>query len=112
MYIYSKTDIYINNKRTLTQAVNYKDIHIPRGTTWDGLSVPKLVAWAVPRWGEFNLASLVHDFLYSRASKHNNRKEADSIFYDILIELGVPKWKAISMYRSVRLFGSTYYKGR
>jgi hypothetical protein len=110
MEIHSKTDIYVNNVRTLTRAINYEGITIPSGFSWDGISIPKAITFIIPRWGEANMAALVHDFLYSTESVHSNRKEADNILYDTLKELGVPWWKAYVIYISVRVFGKSSYK--
>ena len=110
MEIYSKTDIYVNNVRVLTAPVVYKGIIIPKGFRWDGISIPKAASWLIPRWGEANLAALVHDFLYDVDSDHSDRKEADDILYETLVTLGVSKWKAYIMYVSVRAFGKSSYK--
>ena len=49
-----------------------------------------------------------HDYLYS--THERSRKEADDIFYEAMLVLGTPKWKAGAMYRAVRMFGGGSYK--
>lgn len=110
MEIHSKTNTRVSNSRTLTVPLYYKGHSIPAGFKWDGMSIPRVATWFMPRFGEANLAGLVHDFLYSTESEHNNRKEADNLFYDILVDLNVSKWKAYIIYKSVRLFGKSSYK--
>ena len=70
--IISKTKIRGNNSRpqyrldvTLEiQLSNGINITIPKGFTWDLSSVPRLFWWVFAPDGDFELAYLIHDFLW------------------------------------------------
>lgn len=51
------------------------DLIIPEGFIWDLSSVPRLLWGILPPDGDFELASLIHDYLYS--TKIRSRKFAD-----------------------------------
>ena len=53
------------------------------------------------------LAACVHDKVYS--SGCISRKDADVLFYNLLIQGGVTKSKACILYQSVRKFGWLHY---
>ena len=58
---------------------------------------------------------MLHDAMYQdKFSVHDGkvfkyiwitRKEADDIFYEAMLVSKVPKWKALIMYKFVRMFG-------
>lgn len=76
----------------------------PAGLLVDGASVPR-IAWSyVPPDGRHRRASFAHDVHYCR--KTLPKKLADQMFYDMLIEDGVPRWRAGIMYRAVHYFGN------
>lgn len=82
-------------------------IKIPKGYTTDLASVPRCL-WAVlPPHGKWAKAAVVHDYLYDHALR--TKQEADNIFYQGLMVLGVPSTKARLMYWAVRLFGRGKY---
>jgi len=70
--IISKTKVRGNNSRpqyrldvTLEiQLSNGINITIPKGFTWDLSSVPRLFWWVFAPDGDFELAYLIHDFLW------------------------------------------------
>ena len=74
-------------------------IHVPIGFVTDFASTPFFI-W---KTGLYSKAAVVHDFLYQ--SKLRTRMEADAIFYEAMLVLGVSKWKAGLFYWAVRLFG-------
>lgn len=39
-------------------------ITIPEGFIWDGSSVPRFLWWLLPPEGDFEIAGLIHDYLY------------------------------------------------
>jgi len=83
-------------------------ITVPAGFISDYASIPRFLWPFAPRWGKYGKAAVVHDYLYDTHEK--TRKEADGIFYDAMVILGTPPWKAKTMYRSVRMFGGNAYK--
>lgn len=89
-------------------AIAYKyRIDILDGFVTDFASIPK-IAWSVigcPT--DYALPGAVHDAMYR--SRLLSRKEADYIFFLLLLEDGVPKPLARSMYLSVRAGGQKAY---
>ena len=51
----------------------------------------------------------MHDYLYQTGMY--DREACDNIFLEAMLVLGVPEWKAIAMYKAVRIFGKQYYRG-
>lgn len=102
-------------------------IEVPKGFKSDLASVPKWlpIAWAL-YGGRGNKAAIVHDYIYHNKilrpyplldyqtapgalSFKIDKDKCDLIFFDAMIECGVPKWRAYSMYQGVKLFGSKAY---
>jgi len=82
---------------------------IQPGFTFDGASIPRFF-WRVighPFTGLTVPAALVHDALYAthRLPKH----VADVLFRNLLIQNGVPPWRAKTMYQAVDRFGGKAY---
>ena len=78
-------------------------IKVPIGFTTDFASTPSF-AWGIfPKMGLYTAAAVLHDYLYR--SKLVCRQVADSIFREAMLVLGVPSWKANTMFTAVRLFG-------
>ncbi|WP_457625058.1 DUF1353 domain-containing protein [Persephonella sp.] len=76
---------------------------VPAGFKTDFASVPK-VFLSFLRWRDkFNKASVIHDWLYN--TKILSRKEADRVYLELMLVLGIEKWKAYLFYIAVRLFG-------
>ncbi|EOB5139186.1 DUF1353 domain-containing protein, partial [Salmonella enterica] len=61
----------------------------------------------LPPDGKYAKAAIIHDYMYDNALR--TKKEADRIFLDGMIVLGVPKWKRMIMYWAVRWFGRGNY---
>ena len=78
-------------------------ITVPAGFVTDFASSPFFVWSFIPPWGRYSKAAVVHDYIYQ--TKCRTRKEADDIFYEAMLVLGVPEWKAKLMYSGVRIFG-------
>ena len=75
---------------------------------WDGASIPKRFRWLIgtKTAQKFRLASMWHDRGYEDRTQ---RVINDVIFYYVLLEMGVPAWKADLMYKAVRVGGFVYY---
>lgn len=93
---------------------NSKVITIPKGFVWDASSTPRLFWWLLPPEGDFELAALIHDYLY--VHKITSRKFADK---EMLIWSKVTNGtKKISLknidnwtrYYGVRAFGFLVWK--
>jgi len=78
-------------------------ITVPVGFVTDFASSPFFVWSFIPPWGRYSKAAVIHDYIYQ--TKIRTRKEADDIFLEAMLVLGVPAWKAKLMYWGVRTFG-------
>lgn len=80
------------------------------GNATDFASFPEYLPFGTTLLGdphEVAEAAVIHDILYVNATLHKyNRKESDQIFREILLEIGVPKWRARLMYWGVRVGGA------
>jgi len=97
---------------SVTYESNYSyNVYINKGYTWNGANIPRFL-WRVvgsqynPEYLE---ASMVHDWLTENKEYilENGVKISTDIFKDILIENGVPKYKANIMAFAVYWFQKT-----
>ncbi len=79
-------------------------IHVPAGFVTDFASTPFFI-W---KTGLYSKAAVIHDYLYF--SKIRSRMIADAIFYEAMLVLKVPRWKALLFYTTVRMFGWLAWK--
>lgn len=90
-----------------------KVCRVPKGFLWDGASIPKFAQKIIGKpMGDYALAGLLHDWLYSSRILGNNergRKEADKLFLLAMKCLNISWWRRKLMYRAVRLFGFSSY---
>jgi hypothetical protein len=88
-------------------------INVPKGFQWDLSSSPRLIWPLLPPDGDFEIAALIHDYLYQ--NKITTRKFADK---EMLIWSKIVNGNRGSMrrvdnytrYYGVRLFGSFVWK--
>lgn len=72
----------------------------------DFASVPRVLWWLFPRYGEYTKAAILHDYLCGKADVGEfNRADADGIFRRSMREQGVPFLRRWVMWAAVR-FGS------
>ena len=86
------------------------DFTVPKGFIFDGASIPRAL-WRLcgsPYDAPRVIAALAHDFLY--ATHICTRKEADQIYRDMQIALGIAKYKARIEYRVLRIFGGIAWR--
>lgn len=78
----------------------------------DLASIPRIFWSFYQPFGSYTLASIVHDYLYSKEGSRqvSCRKEADDIFLTIMEETAVPLVTRWIFYISVRLFGAFHYQ--
>lgn len=88
-------------------------IHIPENYSWDGSSVPRLFWWIFSPDGDFEIASLIHDFLYENKNKFNYKRSfVDKemlIWSDVLNgteKRSYRNFDNLTRYYFVRIFGS------
>jgi len=79
-------------------------IHVEIGFMTDFASVPRPFWTALPRWGKYGNATVIHDWLYW-SQEGFSRAEADSVFLEAMTVLGVSAWQKNPMYWAVRLWG-------
>lgn len=93
-----------------------KTVLVPAGFLTDFASVPEALWFWISPFGKHQEAALIHDCLYGNKGaiqgieKKLTRKEADELFYQIMLKDGVNKNKAKAMKLGVRLFGWKYWK--
>ena len=104
-----------NGTYRLVQPVCIEGILIRYGFEWNGASIPKFL-WPIlgsPFAPEMMVASLVHDYLYSKESADLyvcSRLQADKIFRKLLIANGMDEETAETLYRGVRIGGKSHYQ--
>jgi hypothetical protein len=86
--------------------VDDKRIWIPKFYVTDFASVPRLPFAYLVAGNVSHIAPLIHDFLYYHGY---DREWSDNVFYHALLEEGVTKWRAWSMWVAVRIGGSFFY---
>lgn len=88
-------------------------VSIPQNFEFDLASIPRII-W--PIIGSFELslvAPLVHDYFYQFQGEpvHHvsavkvDRKLADTVFLELMLQEGITPWKAKAAYHAVRMFG-------
>ena len=83
-------------------------IIIPAGFITDFASVPRLLRGLVSTIGNHNLATLIHDYLYTE--QYHSRLFADWEMLYWLEQRGVSKLKRYVMYYAVRLGGRKWWQ--
>lgn len=66
-------------------------------------------------WGRCDRAELIRDYLYNGGIAHcdrPNKNEADQIYRRALSLEEISKWRRITLYSYVSLFGKTLWKGK
>ena len=89
----------------------YKQKYIvPEGEITDGASIPRIL-WVLasgPFEGPYRNAAVLHDYLYRMGRDLKkpivNKKRADELFYEAMIECGVSKLEALTKFYAVKWF--------
>jgi hypothetical protein len=92
------------DKFKLLEDYDIRGYTIPKGFVTDFATLPRfsLSLMGRPTRGQFQRASLLHDYLLKE--KVIPREDADKLFHKILLEDGVNKRKAYVMYLAVSFF--------
>jgi len=87
-------------------------VHIPEGFDWDLSSVPKLLWCIFPPDGDFEIAALVHDYLYRNKliSRRFADKEMLTWSNKVNFSKNMAKVDNYLRYLGVRLFGKFVWK--
>lgn len=106
-----KIDVHREDARgnvfRLLEPLETSDFIVPAGFESDGASVPRFF-WRVvfpPTDTRALRAAVIHDWLYRHQPKGWTRAQADALFRRLLIEDGVPSWRAWLAWAGVRAFG-------
>lgn len=80
-------------------------VEVPQGYETNLASIPRLLQGIVQVNGRHRAAAVVHDFLYDLRGclpyRQFSRQEADDIFLDAMVELGVPRLRRRIMFLAV-----------
>lgn len=88
-------------------------VTVPSGFRCDGESIPSILRWLVPPFGQTKRGAFAHDYLYRlggyKATNGNfvqvTRKQADDVYLELVKAKGAPTWRASMRYRVLRLVG-------
>ncbi len=83
---------------------------VPHGFETDLASIPRRLRGIVAQVGRHIQAAIFHDMAYTGAFDMT-RKEADDMFYDGMVALGVPWYRRMIMYAAVRVGGRSSWQG-
>lgn len=81
-------------------------VQIPSGFICDLNSMPRFLWWASTPT-DYPQAGAVHDFLYHVQA---GQARADAAYLEILLTLGMSKWRARLRYHALRMFGRSAYR--
>jgi hypothetical protein len=73
---------------------------VPSGFVTDFVSVPRLLTWLLPRYGDYTRAAILHDYLWTRDDV--TKADADGLFRRAMRELGVSVPRRWMMWAAVR----------
>lgn len=104
-----------HNWRVVNEFAYLSDLHpyivqVPAGFTTDFASVPRFLWNIFSPTGSYGKAAVIHDYLY-RTPHIATKREADDIFNEAMQALGTGWWTRNTLYRAVRMFGGSSYKG-
>lgn len=96
---------YSKDRFELVEEYRYKDILVNVGYQTNGADIPRIF-WSIfpPNSPEYLSAVVVHDYLCDKAKNKQDYKEADEIFYEMMIALEVSKWKCKVFYLACRAY--------
>lgn len=80
-----------------------REIVVPAGFETDFASIPRFFHRLIPKNGLYDKAAVIHDYLYSTGVVA--KQDADLVFFEAMLVLGVPSWKRNVMYLAVHWFG-------
>ena len=100
------------NVFTLRQNLHVDGLTVPAGFSSDGASVPRFFWRLVFPPGDQKAlrAAFVHDWLYRTHPEGWSREAADMLVLKLLLEDGMPKYRAYLAWLGVRLFGGAAWK--
>ena len=91
----------------LLEPLETSDFTVPAGFESDGASVPRIF-WRLvfpPTDTRALRAAVIHDYIYRQQPEGWDRRMADDLFFRLLVEDGVPTWRARLAWLGVRVGG-------
>lgn len=85
---------------------------VPAGFETDGASIPRWL-WPVcgtPLQAPRVVAAVVHDFLYGGGDPEATRADADDLYRDMQLALGIPRRRAYVEWLVLRVCGWTHWR--
>lgn len=91
---------------------NGMEICVPAGTETDGASIPRPLWWLCGRPDRIPrlYAALVHDWIYSGGDKRFSRREADNLYRDMQVAMGISTIFADVEWVMLRMFGRGHWE--
>lgn len=83
---------------------------VPAGFHTDLASVPRVIRSIVPKTGKYNRAAVLHDYFYRNGEPGITKKYADKLFLKAMLDCGVKRYKAKSIYNGVKWCGGPSWK--
>lgn len=88
-------------------------ITVPAGFIFDGESIPSVLQWLVPPFGQSRRGACVHDWLYTNGGYFDDggvfvsvtRSKADSVYKELVLTKGLPSWRANMRWSVLRAVG-------
>ena len=95
---------YSKDRFEVVEEFRYGLIEVPVGFKTNGANIPR-VFWSLfpPNSPEYLSAVVLHDYMCAKIGVFTY-KEADRVFYEAMIDIGVSKWKAKLFYKSCRIY--------
>jgi hypothetical protein len=82
-------------------------VTVPRGFVTDLATIPEYFWWALPPYGKYGHAAILHDWLYW--DQVTSRRVADRVFDVAMEEMAVPLPLRKAMWAAVRVYGGGYW---
>jgi len=96
----------------------FGEIEVPAGFVTDFASIPRAVwSYLSPEDPVILYPSVIHDFLYTKPpgggafGRAISRADADAVLREAMLASGARSTQAWVVFRSVRLFGGSHWKG-
>jgi hypothetical protein len=80
---------------------------VPAGAETDLASSPWWLWWIFPPSGLWDLAAIMHDYLYGLRGV--SRFLADALMREAMAQLGLPVWRRVVAFYCLRLFGKSHH---
>lgn len=110
VYGSNKVNRYRLEENIAVQLSNGAVLNIPKGYEWDLSSVPRLFWIALAPDGDFQLAALIHDYLYENALFSRKFADAEMLRWSKILNgtkklISFRNFDNYSRYYGVRIFG-------